>query len=63
MELDSNGKMVVSTQHSLNPVPFWVLGKDVQLRKEGIIPDVGVTVLDLMGLKKPKDMTAESLIV
>ncbi|MFH1386814.1 MAG: 2,3-bisphosphoglycerate-independent phosphoglycerate mutase [bacterium] len=62
MELDSNGKLVVSTQHSLNPVPFWVLGKDVKLKEKGIIPDVGVTVLDLMGLPKPEMMTAQTLL-
>ncbi|MEE8637723.1 MAG: 2,3-bisphosphoglycerate-independent phosphoglycerate mutase, partial [Candidatus Margulisiibacteriota bacterium] len=62
MELKKGSKMVVSTQHSLHPVPFWVLGKDVKLKKKGIVPDVGVTVLDLMGLKKPKDMTANSLL-
>ncbi|MFA4905119.1 MAG: 2,3-bisphosphoglycerate-independent phosphoglycerate mutase [Candidatus Margulisiibacteriota bacterium] len=52
----------VSTQHSLNPVPFWVLGKEVKIRDKGIIPDIGVTVLDLMGLPKPDAMTAHSLI-
>jgi 2,3-bisphosphoglycerate-independent phosphoglycerate mutase len=62
MELKKGDKMVVSTQHSLNPVPFWVLGKDVKLKEKGIVPDVGVTVLDLMGLQKPSDMTAGSLI-
>jgi 2,3-bisphosphoglycerate-independent phosphoglycerate mutase len=62
MELKSGDKMVVSTQHSLNPVPFWILGKDVKLKEKGIVPDIGVTVLDLMGLKKSKDMTAASLL-
>lgn len=52
---------IVSTQHSLNRVPFWVIGEDVNLKKKGIIPDIGVTVLDLMGLDKPQDMTAASL--
>jgi 2,3-bisphosphoglycerate-independent phosphoglycerate mutase len=62
MTLESGGKEVVSTQHSLNPVPFWVLGKEVNLAAEGKIPDVGVTVLKLMGLPVPKAMTAKSLI-
>jgi 2,3-bisphosphoglycerate-independent phosphoglycerate mutase len=62
MMFDQNGKLVVSTQHSLNPVPFWVLGKDVALKQTGIIPDVGVTILDLIGLQKPTDMTAKTLI-
>ncbi|MDD5593870.1 MAG: 2,3-bisphosphoglycerate-independent phosphoglycerate mutase, partial [Candidatus Margulisbacteria bacterium] len=63
MMLDKDGKMVPSTQHSLNPVPFWVLGKEVKLKEKGIIPDVGVTVLDLMGLPKSKLMTANTLLV
>jgi len=58
-----NGKLVKSTQHSMNPVPFFVLGKKVKLREQGVIPDVGVTVLDLMGLPKPEAMTAQTLIV
>jgi len=62
MELKQGGKMVVSTQHSLNPVPFWVLGKDIKLKEKGIVPDIGVTVLALMGLDKPKDMTANLLL-
>jgi len=62
MELKKGEKMVVSTQHSLNPVPFWLLGKKVKLKEKGIIPDIGVTVLDLLGLPKPADMTAQSLI-
>lgn len=61
MELKNGKKMVVSTQHSLNPVPFWVLGKEVKLKEKGIVPDVGVTVLALMGLQKTTDMTARSL--
>jgi len=63
MEIKSGKKMVVSTQHSLSPVPFWVLGKKVKLKDKGIVPDVGVTILDLLDLKKPADMTANSLIL
>lgn len=62
MKLKKGDKMVVSTQHSLNPVPFWILGKDVKLKEKGIVPDVGVTVLNLIGLKKPEDMTANLLV-
>jgi 2,3-bisphosphoglycerate-independent phosphoglycerate mutase len=62
MLLKKGDQMVKSTQHSLNPVPFWVLGKEVKLREKGIVPDIGVTVVDLMGLPKPEAMTASSLI-
>jgi 2,3-bisphosphoglycerate-independent phosphoglycerate mutase len=62
MKLENKGQEVVSTQHSLNPVPFWVLGQDVKLKEQGKIPDIGVTILDLLGLGKPPAMTASSLI-
>lgn len=62
MIFEEPGKNIVSTQHSLNKVPFWVLGKDIKLKKDGIIPDIGVTALELMGLKKSPDMTASSLV-
>lgn len=61
MSFHKKDKDIVSTQHSLNKVPLWVLGKDLKLKNDGIIPDVGVTALKLIGLEPPKDMTAESL--
>jgi 2,3-bisphosphoglycerate-independent phosphoglycerate mutase len=63
MMLKKGSGEVVSTQHSLNPVPFWVLGKDVKLKTAGKIPDIGVTVLDLMGIEKSPLMTAQSLLL
>ncbi|HTY13979.1 MAG TPA: 2,3-bisphosphoglycerate-independent phosphoglycerate mutase [Candidatus Omnitrophota bacterium] len=62
MMIKNKGKEVMSTQHSLNPVPFFVLGKEVKLKEKGIIPDIGVTVLDLIGLPKSKLMTATTLL-
>ena len=61
MSFHQKDKDIVSTQHSLNKVPFWVLGSDARLKEEGMIPDVGVTALKLIGLEPPKDMTAGSL--
>jgi 2,3-bisphosphoglycerate-independent phosphoglycerate mutase len=63
MIFHEKNKDIVSTQHSLNKVPFWILGKDLKLKNEGIIPDIGTTVLDLIGLPKPADMTAQTLFV
>ncbi|MBI5078591.1 2,3-bisphosphoglycerate-independent phosphoglycerate mutase [Candidatus Saganbacteria bacterium] len=63
MLLKKRDKLVPSTQHSLNPVPFWVLGKEVKLKEKGMVPEVGATVLDLMGLPKPAAMTANSLLI
>lgn len=51
------------TAHTTNPVPFILLKKGSALRDGGILADVAPTVLDLMGIDKPQEMTGESLIV
>ena len=51
-----------NTAHSLNPVPIVVVSDRVAKVKDGILADVAPTVLDLMGLAKPAEMTGESLI-
>lgn len=50
------------TAHSMNPVPFLLVKKGLQLRARGILADVAPTVLELMGIEKPEEMTGESLI-
>ena len=50
------------TAHTLNPVPFLLLSKDFKLKEKGILADVAPTVLDIMGIDKPEEMTGESLI-
>ena len=51
------------TAHTTNPVPMIVIGEgDVKL-KEGKLCDLCPTMLDMMGLEQPKEMTGESLIV
>jgi 2,3-bisphosphoglycerate-independent phosphoglycerate mutase len=52
----------VCTSHTLNPVPFIVCGADVRLRN-GRLSDIIPTMLELMGLEKPPEMTGESLIL
>lgn len=53
----------VFTAHTTNPVPLIVLGAgDVKLNR-GKLADLAPTMLDLMGLEKPEEMTGESLIV
>lgn len=50
------------TAHSTNEVPFILVGKkDVEL-KPGILADIAPTVLDIMKLKVPTEMTGKSLI-
>jgi 2,3-bisphosphoglycerate-independent phosphoglycerate mutase len=51
-----------NTAHSLNPVPIVVVSDRVAKVKSGILADVAPTVLDLMGLEKPAEMTGESLV-
>ena len=51
-----------NTAHSLNPVPIVVVSDRVARVKNGILADVAPTVLDLMGLAKPAEMTGESLV-
>lgn len=50
------------TAHTLNPVPFILLKKGLKLRDKGILADVAPTVLALMKIPKPDEMTGESLI-
>lgn len=51
------------TSHTTNRVPLIFIGdKDVKLR-EGILADLAPTLLDLLGLDKPEEMTGKSLII
>ena len=53
------------TSHTTNPVEFILAGeglKNLKLRKRGILADISVTVLDVLDLAKPAEMTASSLI-
>ena len=57
---DENGK--VNTAHTTNPVPFTVCKAGISL-KDGKLADIAPTILEIMGLKQPEEMTGESLIV
>ena len=51
------------TAHTTNPVPLAVVGKDCKLKQSGgRLCDLSPTMLDIMGLDKPKEMTGVSLI-
>ncbi|HEX6594945.1 MAG TPA: 2,3-bisphosphoglycerate-independent phosphoglycerate mutase [Bacillota bacterium] len=50
------------TAHTTNPVPVIVTKDDVQLRDGGILADLAPTMLDLLNIDKPKEMTGTSLI-
>ena len=50
------------TAHTTNPVPVWVHGLEVEAVRDGILADVAPTVLALMGLPQPEEMTGRSLV-
>lgn len=52
-----------NTAHSLNPVPFFVIGTDTNFRlRDGKLGDVAPTILAHMGLPIPEEMSGELLI-
>lgn len=50
------------TAHTTNPVPLILVGRDYKL-KTGKLADLAPTMLDLMNLEKPAEMTGESLLI
>ena len=53
----------IFTAHTTNPVPLIILGADELSLKRGKLCDLTPTMLDLMNIKKPEEMTGESVIV
>ncbi len=51
-----------NTAHSLNPVPLIATVHGLALRAGGILADVAPTVLELLGVEQPPEMTGRSLI-
>ncbi len=54
------------TAHTTDPVPFTIvsdLGKEVKLRSGGILADIAPTMLEILDIEKPKEMTGRTLIV
>ena len=56
----------INTKHSINPVPFILISKDAgkkyKLRSGGKLADIAPTILDLIGISKPNEMTGKSLV-
>ena len=65
--IDEQGKPI--TKHSTNPVPTVVItppydgSPEMKLREGGVLADLAPTLLQLMGLEKPEEMTGKSMIV
>lgn len=60
MVFDENGRP--HTAHTTNPVPLIVTKSDVELRDGGILADIAPTMLTLLELAQPKEMTGATLI-
>lgn len=59
-----NGHGSPVTAHSTSRVPFYcVSGREVKLRKTGRLADIAPTILDLLNIDQPKEMTGQSLIL
>jgi len=56
----------VDTKHSVNPVPFILVGQQFSQNrytlKRGVLADVAPTILSVMGINKPQLMTGQNLI-
>ena len=53
------------TAHTTNPVPFILVNADPSytLREGGCLADIAPTLIELMGLEQPKEMTGRSLLI
>lgn len=53
------------TAHTTNPVPFIIVNADpsYKLREGGCLADIAPTLIDMMGMEQPKEMTGKSLLV
>lgn len=50
------------TAHTTNPVPFIVVNYPCEVREGGRLCDIAPTILKVMGIPQPKEMTGESII-
>ncbi len=58
--IDKNGNII--TSHSLSKVPLIITNKNIKL-KNGKLSDIAPTILNLLNIKVPKEMTGENLII
>ncbi|HXP50804.1 MAG TPA: alkaline phosphatase family protein, partial [Bacteroidia bacterium] len=57
-----NADGTANTAHSTNPVPCIVIDKDCKKVTEGRLADIAPTVLKIMGIGQPTEMTGHSLV-
>ena len=51
-----------NTAHTTNPVPVWIVDKEITKVNDGKLADVAPTILTLLGIEKPQTMSGVSLI-
>lgn len=56
------------TEHTKNPVPLIIASdneelKNIKLKSDGALGNIAPTILDIIGLKKPAEMTLETLVI
>ncbi len=53
------------TAHTTNPVPFILVNADpaYRLREDGCLADIAPTLIELMGMKQPEEMSGKSLLI
>lgn len=52
----------IHTQHTLDPVPFLYVGRKAKIKSGGALKDIAPTLLAILGLTKPEEMSGENLI-
>ncbi|MBD3270399.1 2,3-bisphosphoglycerate-independent phosphoglycerate mutase [Candidatus Peregrinibacteria bacterium] len=63
VEFEKNEDGTPNTAHTTNKVPFIMIGTDnFHLKTNGILADVAPTVLKVMGVDAPSDMTGKSMV-
>ena len=50
------------TQHTTNLVPLMFIGRNAQLADNGALSDLAPTLLHMMGLKQPVEMSGKTLL-
>ena len=51
-----------NTAHTTNPVPVVIVDKDIKQVNHGVLADVAPTILQMMGVSQPEEMTGKSLL-
>jgi 2,3-bisphosphoglycerate-independent phosphoglycerate mutase len=61
-QMVDNNSGQAHTAHTCEPVPLIYIGRDAQPAKNGALSDIAPTILQLMGIEQPKQMTGHSLM-